>query len=166
MATPRPAAPVAPAPAPQPGWGAAVSVNRDGSDGERFPLTSEFVTVGRVGADLTFEQLQWQSMSVAGLTAEDAVYPYDFAVAMANVADGAYQFYPRAVDKNGNATPPPASPWCFKKFANAGVDFAFVSTPTPPPAAPDHAAAHGVRRAASLSHRPPSPAGCSQRASR
>ncbi|MCC7142468.1 MAG: hypothetical protein IT349_10235 [Candidatus Eisenbacteria bacterium] len=91
-------------------------------------------------ADLTFEQLQWQSMSVAGLTAEDAVYPYDFAVAMANVADGAYQFYPRAVDKNGNATPPPASPWCFKKFANAGVDFAFVSTPTPPPAAPDHAA--------------------------
>ncbi|MBP6628160.1 MAG: zinc ribbon domain-containing protein [Kofleriaceae bacterium] len=56
MATPRPAAPVAPAPAPQPGWGAAVSVNRDGSDGERFPLTSEFVTVGRVGADLTFEQ--------------------------------------------------------------------------------------------------------------
>ncbi|MFN8549295.1 MAG: hypothetical protein U0527_15295, partial [Candidatus Eisenbacteria bacterium] len=73
-------------------------------------------------------------------TAVDAVYPYDFNIATDNIPDGAYQFYPRAVDENGNVTPAPNNPWCFKKFANAGVDFAYVSTPTPPPAAPDHAA--------------------------
>ena len=37
-------------------WGQAIAVNRDGSDGERFPLVSEFVTVGRAGADVAFEQ--------------------------------------------------------------------------------------------------------------
>jgi pSer/pThr/pTyr-binding forkhead associated (FHA) protein len=37
-------------------WGTAVSVNRDGSDGERFPLAGEYVIVGRAGADIAFEQ--------------------------------------------------------------------------------------------------------------
>jgi len=52
-------------PAPRPGsgpvagaaeWGVAVSVNRDGSDGDRFPLAGEFVVIGRVGADVVFDQ--------------------------------------------------------------------------------------------------------------
>ena len=37
-------------------WGTAIAVNRDGSDGERFPLTAEFVHVGRAGADIAFDQ--------------------------------------------------------------------------------------------------------------
>jgi pSer/pThr/pTyr-binding forkhead associated (FHA) protein len=45
------------APTPAAGaWGSAVSVNRDGSDGERYPLGGEFVTIGRHGADVVFEQ--------------------------------------------------------------------------------------------------------------
>lgn len=53
------AAGLAPTPASGQAWGAAVSVNRDGSDGERFPLTGEFVVIGRGGsapADIAFEQ--------------------------------------------------------------------------------------------------------------
>jgi hypothetical protein len=59
MAAPaRAAAALAPTPAAG-GWGAAVSVNRDGTDGERFALSGEFVVIGRVaasGADIAFEQ--------------------------------------------------------------------------------------------------------------
>ena len=69
MSMPGPAAmqpPAAPPPAPAPSsapaaqagpaWGVAVSVNRDGSDGERFPLAGEYVVVGRAGADIAFDQ--------------------------------------------------------------------------------------------------------------
>jgi len=50
------AAGLAPTPAATGGWGSAVSVNRDGSDGERFPLAGEYVVIGRAGADIAFEQ--------------------------------------------------------------------------------------------------------------
>lgn len=36
-------------------WGVAVLVNRDGTDGQRFPLTSEDTIVGRAGADIAFD---------------------------------------------------------------------------------------------------------------
>lgn len=36
-------------------WGALVSVNRDGTDGDRYPLRGEFVVVGRSGADICFD---------------------------------------------------------------------------------------------------------------
>jgi len=36
-------------------WGAAVLVNRDGTDGQRFALTSEDTIVGRAGADIAFD---------------------------------------------------------------------------------------------------------------
>ena len=56
---PRVAAGLAPTPAAG-GWGSAVSVNRDGSDGDRFPLAGEFVVIGRTsgpgGADVAFDQ--------------------------------------------------------------------------------------------------------------
>jgi pSer/pThr/pTyr-binding forkhead associated (FHA) protein len=57
MPMPMPMQQSAPAPAAQagPSWGTAVSVNRDGSDGERFPLAGEYVVVGR-GADISFDQ--------------------------------------------------------------------------------------------------------------
>jgi pSer/pThr/pTyr-binding forkhead associated (FHA) protein len=36
-------------------WGAAVLVNRDGTDGQRFALTSEDTVIGRAGADIAFD---------------------------------------------------------------------------------------------------------------
>jgi pSer/pThr/pTyr-binding forkhead associated (FHA) protein len=71
ISAPRPnsdsAAPLAPAPAVRPSgqpmarpsgaaWGTAVLVNRDGSDGQRFPLSSEDTLVGRAGADIAFDE--------------------------------------------------------------------------------------------------------------
>lgn len=38
-----------------PAWGTAVLVNRDGSDGQRFPLAGEYAVVGRAGADIAFD---------------------------------------------------------------------------------------------------------------
>ena len=38
------------------GWGSAVLVNRDGSDGQRFALSSEDTIVGRAGADIAFDE--------------------------------------------------------------------------------------------------------------
>ncbi len=70
MAMPMHAPPLAalaaqPMPLPLPGpptipnpvaWGTAVLVNRDGSDGTRFPLSGEYLIVGRNGADIAFEE--------------------------------------------------------------------------------------------------------------
>ncbi len=44
-----------PAAATGPAWGTAILVNRDGSDGQRFPLSGEYAVVGRAGADIAFE---------------------------------------------------------------------------------------------------------------
>src|SRR5688572_1612205 len=46
-------------------WGSAISVNRDGSDGDRFPLTAEFVVIGRAGADVAFDQDRFLARSHA-----------------------------------------------------------------------------------------------------
>ncbi|MBS1121700.1 MAG: domain containing protein [Deltaproteobacteria bacterium] len=48
--------PQASRPPPQTGtaWGTAVLVNRDGSDGQRYPLTGEYLVVGRAGSDIEF----------------------------------------------------------------------------------------------------------------
>ena len=43
-----------PATSPSPAWGNAILVNRDGSDGQRFPLAGEYLVVGRNGADIEF----------------------------------------------------------------------------------------------------------------
>jgi pSer/pThr/pTyr-binding forkhead associated (FHA) protein len=46
-------------------WGTAVLVNRDGSDGERFSLTGEYLEIGRAGADIAFEQDRFLARSHA-----------------------------------------------------------------------------------------------------
>jgi hypothetical protein len=49
---------IATGPSPRPSgasWGSAVLVNRDGTDGQRFPLTSEDTIIGRAGADIAFD---------------------------------------------------------------------------------------------------------------
>lgn len=37
-----------------PSWGTAILVNRDGSDGQRYALAGEYMTVGRAGAEIAF----------------------------------------------------------------------------------------------------------------
>jgi FHA domain/Double zinc ribbon len=44
-----------PRPLAGPGWGTAVLVNRDGTDGQRYPLSGEYLVVGRAGADIAFD---------------------------------------------------------------------------------------------------------------
>jgi hypothetical protein len=41
---------------PGPSWGTAVLVNRDGSDGQHYPLVGEYLVVGRAGADIAFDE--------------------------------------------------------------------------------------------------------------
>ncbi|MGE5184233.1 MAG: FHA domain-containing protein [Acidobacteriota bacterium] len=52
----RPSATPITGPRPAGAWGSAVLVNRDGSDGQRFSLTSEDTIVGRAGADIAFDE--------------------------------------------------------------------------------------------------------------
>lgn len=42
-------------PSAGPAWGTAVLVNRDGSDGQRYPLAGEYLVVGRAGSDIAFD---------------------------------------------------------------------------------------------------------------
>jgi hypothetical protein len=63
-----PTAPARPAPLPSlprqnqaapqaaPAWGSAVLVNRDGTDGQRYPLAGEYLVIGRSGADIEFSE--------------------------------------------------------------------------------------------------------------
>ena len=55
-----PSAPQAPVRASRPSsgvaWGTAVLVNRDGTDGQRFPLISDDTIIGRAGADIPFDE--------------------------------------------------------------------------------------------------------------
>jgi hypothetical protein len=82
--------------------------------------------------DLGLDERQWQSTGLI-----DDTYPYNFTWDISDLPDGIYEFYPMGVDENGNETTPPQSPWGFKKFEHLYEDFAYVSLPEPPPAAPD-----------------------------
>ena len=81
LRAPQPAAPATPAAQAAPAaWGVAVSVNRDGSDGERYPLAGDFVVFGRTGADVSLEQDRFLARAHARLepTGEGArVVPLD-----------------------------------------------------------------------------------------
>lgn len=49
-------APISAPVATGPGWGTAILVNRDGSDGQRFTLAGEYCVIGRTDADIPFEE--------------------------------------------------------------------------------------------------------------
>jgi pSer/pThr/pTyr-binding forkhead associated (FHA) protein len=49
-------------------WGAAVLVNRDGTDGQRFALSSEDTIVGRAGADIAFDEDRFLARQHARIT--------------------------------------------------------------------------------------------------
>ena len=70
--------------------------------------------------------VDWTHVADA-LPAIDEDYPYQFNWPMAGLPDGAYQFYAEAIDANGNKSVIPVFPYGFRKFANFGVDFAFVT---------------------------------------
>ena len=55
MAAIRSGPPPAAQPAARPSWGSLYSVRRDGTDGERFPLSGEWVEIGRQSPDLAFD---------------------------------------------------------------------------------------------------------------
>lgn len=55
LAPPPVAAAMRPSASTSPAWGTAVLVNRDGSDGQRYPLAGEYLVVGRQGADIAFD---------------------------------------------------------------------------------------------------------------
>lgn len=44
----------APSRAAEPAWGALIAINRDGSDGTRYPLAGEWVEIGRAEADISY----------------------------------------------------------------------------------------------------------------
>jgi pSer/pThr/pTyr-binding forkhead associated (FHA) protein len=49
-------------------WGFAVLVNRDGTDGQRFPLASDDIVIGRAGADIAFDDDRFLARQHARLT--------------------------------------------------------------------------------------------------
>jgi pSer/pThr/pTyr-binding forkhead associated (FHA) protein len=62
-------------------WGTAVLVNRDGSDGQRYPLASEYLVIGRAGADIAFDDDRFLSRQHArierGADGAVEVHPLD-----------------------------------------------------------------------------------------
>jgi pSer/pThr/pTyr-binding forkhead associated (FHA) protein len=76
-------APIAPSPGPSAGpvWGTAVLVNRDGSDGQRYPLTGEYMVFGRAGADVAFDDDRFLARQHARLERKAdgavAIHPLD-----------------------------------------------------------------------------------------
>jgi hypothetical protein len=121
-------------------WGSAVLVNRDGSDGQRFALTSEDTIIGRAGADIAFDDDRFLARQHARLArAADGnvtIYPLDAvngvfkkADAPTELADGAIVLlgrevlrFERVAAEERTATPlvrhgvalfgsPPRDPW-------------------------------------------------------
>ncbi len=58
-------------------WATLVAVNRDGSDGVRYPLAEDFVVVGRAGADITFEEDRFLARAHARFERGPRLVPLD-----------------------------------------------------------------------------------------
>ncbi|HTR56394.1 MAG TPA: FHA domain-containing protein [Kofleriaceae bacterium] len=76
-------------------WGTAVLVNRDGSDGQRFALSSEDTIVGRAGADIAFDDdrfLARQHARIArGADGAITVHPIDTVNGVYRKTEGAVE---------------------------------------------------------------------------
>ncbi len=81
-----------PASAALPAWGTAVLVNRDGTDGQRFALSGEWIVVGRAGADVAFEDDRFLARQHArfehGTDGTVRVHPLDTLNGVFRRADG------------------------------------------------------------------------------
>lgn len=91
-----------PAPTPSPparpsgaAWGCAVLVNRDGTDGQRFPLASEDTVVGRAGADIAFDEDRFLARQHArisrGTDGSVKVHPIDTTNGVFKKTDGSVE---------------------------------------------------------------------------
>jgi hypothetical protein len=98
---PPPSAPpqlsVVPSSSPRPSsaggqWGTAVLVNRDGSDGQRFALSSDDIVIGRAGADISFDDDRFLSRQHARLQRTPdgmiTIHPLDTINGVFRKADG------------------------------------------------------------------------------
>lgn len=87
--TPRPSG------APGNAWGSAVLVNRDGSDGARFPLASEDTIVGRAGADIAFDEDRFLARQHARISraanGDVKVHPIDTTNGVFKKAEGSVE---------------------------------------------------------------------------
>ncbi len=90
--------PVTPTPASRPSgtaWGAAILVNRDGTDGQRFPLSSEDTIVGRAGADIAFDDDRFLARQHArisrGTDGSVRVHPIDTTNGVFKKTDGSVE---------------------------------------------------------------------------
>jgi pSer/pThr/pTyr-binding forkhead associated (FHA) protein len=76
-------------------WGTAVLVNRDGSDGQRYALTSEDTVVGRAGAEIAFDDDRFLARQHARIErAADGtvkIHPIDTVNGVYKKADGAVE---------------------------------------------------------------------------
>jgi hypothetical protein len=87
-----------PVPAARPSgtaWGSAVLVNRDGTDGQRFPLMSEDTIVGRAGADISFDDDRFLARQHArisrGSDGSVRVHPIDTTNGVFKKTDGSVE---------------------------------------------------------------------------
>jgi hypothetical protein len=92
------APPLAVVPSPRPSssaggqWGSAVLVNRDGTDGQRFALTSEDTVIGRSGADIAFDDDRFLARQHARIARSPdgtiTIHPLDTLNGVFKKADG------------------------------------------------------------------------------
>jgi hypothetical protein len=92
--------PVAGRPSTQ-AWGTAVLVNRDGTDGQRFALTSEDTIVGRAGADIAFDDDRFLARQHARITRGSdgsiKVHPIDTTNGVFKKTDGSVELVDGAI---------------------------------------------------------------------
>jgi len=82
-------------------WATAVLVNRDGTDGQRFALTSDDTLIGRAGADIAFDDDRFLAKQHARIErASDGtikIHPIDTVNGVYRKADGAVELADGAV---------------------------------------------------------------------
>jgi pSer/pThr/pTyr-binding forkhead associated (FHA) protein len=82
-------------------WGSAVLVNRDGTDGQRFGLTSEDTIVGRAGADIAFDDDRFLARQHARISRRSDgsvnVHPIDTTNGVFKKTDGSVELADGAI---------------------------------------------------------------------
>lgn len=97
-----PSSPAQPASRPSgTAWGTAVLVNRDGTDGQRFPLSSEDTIVGRAGADIAFDEDRFLARQHARIERVSdgtiKIHPIDMTNGVFRKTDGSFELVDGAI---------------------------------------------------------------------
>jgi pSer/pThr/pTyr-binding forkhead associated (FHA) protein len=82
-------------------WGTAVLVNRDGTDGQRFPLSSDDTVVGRAGADIAFDEDRFLARQHARIERVSdgtiKIHPIDTTNGVFRKTDGSFELVDGAI---------------------------------------------------------------------